>query len=112
MNTRKQLDIVYGFEMILAVLGAVGTVICLFAWISGETPLPFIICVIVAITSYLGAVFTGVVIDFYDAIVTKHKMETAIFCIRGSSNTTSGMIQNIAVLFYMASRYHSFLSSD
>lgn len=89
MNTRKQLDIVYGFEMILAVLGAVGTVICLFAWISGETPLPFIICVIVAITSYLGAVFTGVVIDFYDAIVTKHKMETAILSTMDADDTNS-----------------------
>ena len=79
INTRKHLDILYNISMVLSVLSAIGTVICLIAWIDGEGALPFIICAFIAISSYLGAVLISVIIDFYDEIVTKHK----------TSNTTN-----------------------
>ena len=75
--------------MVLSVLSAVGAGISLIAWISGEGALPFIICAIIAITSYLGAVFTSVIMDFYDAIVTKHKAQIAILSTMDEDETKS-----------------------
>lgn len=76
-NTRKHLDILYGITMVILILSALGASICLIAVITDENPLPLIFCTIIAICSYLSAVFISVIMDFYDAIVTKHKTSNA-----------------------------------
>ena len=46
--------------------------------IAGEDARLFLVYALISIGLYISFVMTNVIIDFYDAIVTKHQMETAI----------------------------------
>lgn len=89
MNTRKHLNIIYNLATILLFLSVIGIIFCFIAMIADGGALPFLICAIAALSLYFSKVFLSVIIDFYDAVVTKNKVYNAILNTIGEDEANS-----------------------
>ena len=78
MDTRKHLQRLIDLTTILLNLSKAGIIICFVALISGEGAAPLLICVILALSLYFSMIFLNVIIDFYDAVVGKSKIENTL----------------------------------
>ena len=88
MNSRKHLNIIYEITFLLLIIGCLGTIVAFFQMINGNGAVSFFICAILSLCLYFSMVFLSTIIDFYDAIVIKHKTENTT-----TTNTTNSQEQ-------------------